>query len=105
MSKMLIFPGQGAQAVGMGRELAEGLPECRALFSKASEVMGFDLLKLCVEGPIEELTKSCNTQPAIFVVSVAARDGAGAFRGRAAGGGAARPASAAANGRPCTRRA
>lgn len=83
MSKMLIFPGQGAQAVGMGRELAEGLPECRALFSKASEVMGLDLLKLCVEGPIEELTRSCNTQPAIFVVSAAARKALGHFAGGA----------------------
>jgi [acyl-carrier-protein] S-malonyltransferase len=73
MSKMLLFPGQGAQAVGMGRELAEGLPACREAFDKASAILGFDLLKLCAEGPIEELTKSCNTQPAIFVVSVAAR--------------------------------
>ena len=72
MSKMLLFPGQGAQAVGMGRELAEGLGECRALFDKAGEILGFDLLRLCVEGPIEELTKSCNTQPAIFAVSAAA---------------------------------
>jgi len=83
MSKMLVFPGQGAQAVGMGRELAEGLDECRALFTKASEVLGFDLLKLCVEGPIEELTKSCNTQPAIFVVSVAARTALAHFAGGA----------------------
>jgi [acyl-carrier-protein] S-malonyltransferase len=83
MSKMLVFPGQGAQAVGMGRELAEGLEECRALFSKASEVLGFDLLKLCVEGPIEELTKSHNTQPAIFTVSVAARAALAHFAGGA----------------------
>ena len=52
MSCLLLFPGQGAQAVGMGRELAEGLDECRALFSRASDVLGFDLLKLCLEGPI-----------------------------------------------------
>lgn len=81
MSQMLLFPGQGAQAVGMGRELAEGLAECRTLFSTASEVMGFDLLKLCVEGPIEELTRSCNTQPAIFVVSAAARAALAHFAG------------------------
>ena len=73
MSKMLLFPGQGAQSVGMGRELAEGLGECRELFERASAILGFDLFKLCVEGPIEDLTKSCNTQPAIFVVSAAAR--------------------------------
>lgn len=83
MSQMLIFPGQGAQTVGMGRELAEGLDACGALFSKASEVLGFDLLKLCTEGPIEELTRSCNTQPAIFVVSVAARTALGHFAGDA----------------------
>ena len=81
MSKMLLFPGQGAQTVGMGRELAEGLEECRALFSKASAILGFDLLKLCVEGPIEELTRSCNTQPAIFVVSAAARAALAHFAG------------------------
>ena len=73
MSRMLLFPGQGAQAVGMGRELAEGLEECRALFARAGEVLGFDLLKTCLEGPIEALTKSDVAQPAIFTVSVAAR--------------------------------
>ena len=73
MKQMLLFSGQGTQSVGMGKELAEGLPACGALFSEASEILGFDLLKLCTEGPMEELTRSCNTQPAIFVVSVAAR--------------------------------
>ncbi len=73
MSTMLLFPGQGAQAVGMGRELAEGLPACRALFDRASAVLGFDLLALCVAGPLAELTKSSNAQPAIFAVSAAAR--------------------------------
>lgn len=73
MSTLLLFPGQGAQAVGMGRDLAEGLDECRALFARAGDVLGFDLLKLCAEGPLGELTKSHNAQPAIFVVSVAAR--------------------------------
>ena len=83
MNHMLLFPGQGAQAVGMGRELAEGLDECRALFSRASDIMGFDLMKLCAEGPIDELTKSCNTQPAIFAVSAAARAALAHFAGGA----------------------
>ncbi len=73
MSQMLLFPGQGAQSVGMGRDLAEGLPECRRWFDVASEIAGLDLLKACAEGPIEELTRSSVAQPAIFVVSVAAR--------------------------------
>ena len=81
MSKMLLFPGQGAHTVGMGRELAEGLEECRALFARASEVLGLDVLKLCAEGPIEELTKSYNAQPAIFVVSRAARAALAHFAG------------------------
>lgn len=83
MSTMLLFPGQGAQAVGMGRELAEGLEDCRALFDRAGGVLGFDLLKLCAEGPIEELTKSHNAQPAIFTVSVAARTALAHFAGGA----------------------
>lgn len=66
-----LFPGQGAQAVGMGKDLAAAHPECRALFDKASLVLGYDLAKLCFEGPIEELTKSSVTQPAVFVVSLA----------------------------------
>lgn len=82
MSTMLLFPGQGAQAVGMGRELAEGLDECRALFARAGEVLGFDLLKLCAEGPIEELTKSDVAQPAIFTVSRAARAALAHFAGK-----------------------
>ena len=81
MSIMLLFPGQGAQAVGMGRELAEGLDVCRALFARAGEILGFDLLKLCVEGPIEELTKSDVAQPAIFTVSLAARAALAHFAG------------------------
>ncbi len=72
MSTMaIIFPGQGAQTVGMGKDLADAVPECAALFRKANEVLGFDLARLCFEGPIEELTKSSNTQPAVFAVSMA----------------------------------
>ena len=81
MSRMLLFPGQGAQAVGMGRELAEGLDECRALFARAGDVLGFDLLKLCREGPIDELTKSDVEQPEIITVSVAARAALAHFAG------------------------
>lgn len=67
----LLFPGQGAQAVGMGKDLAGAFPECRSLFDRAGQVLGFDLAKVCFEGPIEELTKSSVTQPAVFVVSMA----------------------------------
>ena len=81
MSQMLLFPGQGAQAVGMGGELAAGLEVCRALFARASDVLGFDLLKLCAEGPIEEQTKSDNAQPAIFAVSAAAHAALAHFAG------------------------
>ena len=68
----IVFAGQGAQAVGMGRDLAEAYPECRALFEKADDVLGYGLSKLCFEGPAEELTKTRHCQPAIFVVSLAA---------------------------------
>lgn len=73
MSKIsILFPGQGAQAVGMGKDLAEAFPACRDLFEHASKVLGFDLARICFEGPDEELTKSSHAQPAIFVVSAAA---------------------------------
>ena len=69
--KAVVFAGQGAQAVGMGKDLAGAYPACQALFDKADEVLGFKLSKLCFEGPIEDLTKSSNCQPAIFVTSIA----------------------------------
>ena len=68
----ILFPGQGAQQVGMGRDLAEAFPTCRALFDEANSVLGFDLAQICFEGPVEELTRSNYAQPAIFVVSAAA---------------------------------
>ena len=67
-----IFAGQGAQVPGMGRDFAEADAEAMALFDKANEVLGFDLKKVCFEGPAEELTKSNVCQPAIFVTSYAA---------------------------------
>lgn len=69
--KAIVFAGQGAQAVGMGKDLAEASPACKGLFDKADEVLGIKLSKLCFEGPIEELTKSSHCQPAIFVTSIA----------------------------------
>lgn len=67
----LVFAGQGAQFVGMGKDLAETYPECMALFNKADEVLGYEISKICFEGPVEELTKSNHCQPAIFVTSIA----------------------------------
>ena len=72
MSNCCIFAGQGAQIPGMGRDFAEADPEIMALFDKANKVLGFDLKKICFEGPAEELTKSNICQPAIFVTSYAA---------------------------------
>src|SRR5512135_2265219 len=70
-----LFPGQGAQSVGMGRELDRDLPAARALFDRANEVLGFDLKALCFEGPAETLEATEVSQPAIFVASLAALEG------------------------------
>ena len=72
MSDCCIFAGQGAQVPGMGKDFAEADAEAMALFDKANAVLGFDLKKICFEGPTEELTKSNVCQPAIFVTSYAA---------------------------------
>ncbi|MCL2104531.1 MAG: ACP S-malonyltransferase [Kiritimatiellaeota bacterium] len=69
--RICVFAGQGAQTPGMGKDLTTDA-EIAALFDRANGVLGFDLAKLCFEGPAEELTKSNVCQPAIFVVSVAA---------------------------------
>ena len=69
ISTASIFAGQGAQAVGMGKDVEAAFPSCKALFTKASEVLGYDLAKTCFEGPAELLTKTSVCQPAIFVVS------------------------------------
>lgn len=67
-----IFPGQGSQAVGMGRDLAEAYPEARAVFAEADAVLGFELSRLCFEGPAEELQLTANQQPALVATAVAA---------------------------------
>ena len=72
MNRCCVFAGQGAQAPGMGKDFAETDQEAMALFDKANAVLGFDLKKVCFEGPAEELTKSNVCQPAIFVTSYAA---------------------------------
>ncbi len=72
MGDCCVFAGQGAQVPGMGKDFAEGDVELMSLFDKANAVLGFDLKKICFEGPAEELTKSNVCQPAIFVTSYAA---------------------------------
>jgi len=67
-----LFPGQGAQTVGMGKRLAESLPAVRRLYDSAGEVLGYDLAKLCFSGPAEELDSTVCSQPALFVTSLAA---------------------------------
>jgi len=67
-----LFPGQGAQSVGMGQALAESLPAARELYDRAGEILGFDLAKLCFEGPAESLDSTIYSQPALFVTSLAA---------------------------------
>jgi [acyl-carrier-protein] S-malonyltransferase len=67
-----LFPGQGAQTVGMGKDLCETLPAARDLFDRAKSVLGYDLAKLCFEGPAEELDATNRSQPALFVASLAA---------------------------------
>ena len=66
-----IFPGQGSQVVGMGKELAEHFPVARRTFDEADEALGYSLTTLCWEGPEEELRQTENTQPAILTTSVA----------------------------------
>lgn len=67
-----LFPGQGAQKVGMAGELAATLPAAQALFDEAADTLGYDLLGLCVHGPEDRLNATDISQPAIFVASLAA---------------------------------
>ena len=71
LKKAFFFPGQGAQSVGMAKELCEECPAAKEMFDKASAVLGYDLLDVCVNGPAERLNSTAVSQPAI-VSSLAA---------------------------------
>src|SRR5258705_12752595 len=72
MSLAYLFPGQGSQYAGMGKDLAERFPAASKVFEEADEALGFSLSRLCFEGPAEELQLTHNTQPAILATSIAA---------------------------------
>jgi len=67
-----LFPGQGAQTVGMGKVLYDTLPTAKALFDKADEILGYSLTDLCFNGPMEQLSTTAVSQPALYVTSLAA---------------------------------
>ncbi len=70
-SRAFVFPGQGAQSVGMGKDLYDQYPAARQLFDLGDEILGFALSRICFEGPEEELQQTRNTQPAIAITSLA----------------------------------
>jgi [acyl-carrier-protein] S-malonyltransferase len=67
-----LFPGQGAQTVGMGKQLCECLPAARKLYDEAAHILGYDLADICFNGPAEKLNSTVISQPALFVASLAA---------------------------------
>jgi [acyl-carrier-protein] S-malonyltransferase len=67
-----LFPGQGAQSVGMAIDLCRNLPAAQRLFDEAASILGYDLLKVCAEGPAERLNSTAVSQPALYVASLAA---------------------------------
>lgn len=67
-----VFPGQGSQSIGMGKDLYDNFEEAKSVFNKADEVLGRSISKICFEGPDEDLKQTINTQPAILTTSIAA---------------------------------
>lgn len=74
MKTALLFPGQGAQFVGMGKDVVEQFPQAKELFAKANDIVGYDLAQCCFDGPQDKLNATTVSQPAIFVVSAALLD-------------------------------
>jgi [acyl-carrier-protein] S-malonyltransferase len=81
MKTAYVFPGQGAQSVGMGLDLYRGYDAAQAVFKQADEALGFPISKLCFEGPEEELLQTVNAQPAIVTVSFACFEAARSLGG------------------------
>lgn len=67
----LLFPGQGSQSIGMGQDFYHNFPQAKEIFDKADTILKINLSKLCFDGPLEDLTRTSNVQPAIYTVSIA----------------------------------
>src|SRR3989338_6084734 len=67
-----LFPGQGSQFTGMGKDLYDTYPAAKKIFDRAAQLTHFDIHSICFEGPPEKLSQTCYSQPAIFVASMAA---------------------------------